>query len=134
MSGTTENSIPSAEANRKKIKNRLFFYVGLVPFIPFGLLALPLRDAHFLLGPIVGFVPVEFFHPRTFPPPPPEQVHFWFWTAGILFSVFAILAFFIRRLGLLFALAMWASSATLLLRIYLRAKAGPIFEQRVRAT
>lgn len=107
--------------------NRLCFSVGLLPFFPFIMGALYFGNAHIVLAPIIGFIPLDFFHFYTVPPP--EQVRFWCWIAGVSAAAFAVLAFFKKPFGILFALTIWASTATLLTRIIIRLHHGPpLFE------
>jgi|SRR5579884_2045683 len=108
--------------------NRLCIAFGLLPFLPFAYLALELHDAQILLGPAVGFVPVDFLFPQSPSPPSEQTVKCWFWIAGISFLILGIVGFFKKPFGFLFALATWASTANLIVRLVARSHQGPIFE------
>lgn len=115
---------------RSFILQSLLFCHRIAPVLPVPTACSVCRGRPNPLGPIVGFVPVPFWHHLVYAnPPPPELMRLWFWVAGIVFFALAILAVCKKPFGLLFALLTWASTIALYVRIYLRIKSSPpLFE------
>lgn len=116
MIKASENSKPWILKNTGKGWNRIWFFVGLVPFFPALIMSICFKDLPLLFSPVLGFVPVDFFHHRY--SPTPEQIRFWYCTSLVLFFLFAALAFFKKPFGILFASATWSSSAMLLAKVF----------------
>ncbi len=100
--------------------NRVWLFIGLLPFMPSFLLAVVTRKPLMFFAPLYGFCPLDFLHVRS--SPPAEQVLLWGCLIGIICVAFAIYAFFVRPFGILFAATMWASTIGLLFKIYEVAK------------
>src|SRR5271170_7510486 len=101
-------------SNKEMFWNRLWLFVGLLPFIPSFILAARFRAPQTFFIPLYGFCPLDVLHVHS--SPPPHQILIWGIVAVIISVVFAIYAFFVRPFGILFALVMWASTMGMLFK------------------
>ena len=104
--------------------NRLWFFVGVIPFLP-GLLLLPLAVfaprtlfGHFatlLAAPLYGFCPLDIFHTHTVPAS--GQLLVWGGLSGIAYLAVAGVGFCKWPFGIVFAALTWLSAIVLAFRL-----------------
>jgi hypothetical protein len=71
--------------------NRIWIFVGLLPFIPSILLAMFSHSLFTAIAPIYGFCPLDVLHVQS--SPPSQQILIWGIVSGTIFIAFAIYAF-----------------------------------------
>src|SRR6267154_51992 len=91
---------PPSGYGKELFFNRFCVCVGLLPFIPSGLLALASGKPLTFLLPLYGFCPFDLANSS----PPSLQVLLWGCVTGIICLAFAIYAFFMKPYGIFFAL------------------------------
>jgi hypothetical protein len=101
--------------NKGMAWNRFWLFIGLLPFLPSLFLAMTFGKPKILLTPLYGFCPLDIFQDHS--TSTPQQILTWGCVTGAISIAFAIYSFFVKPLGFLFALTIWASTVELIFRL-----------------
>jgi hypothetical protein len=105
--------VTTLSANRSLgTRDPAWLIFGFFPFVLSGFLALVFHRPKLALAPLFGFCPFDLLQLTA------RETLMWSCVSGSLFLGLAAYSFFRRRLGIVFLILTWLSTAVLVLRLW----------------